>query len=1101
MPNVETDLSLVFTPLDTPKTDEYPGPFPNVLSQFVYTRTYSRWRYDLGRRETWDETVDRYIEFISTERQLPAHIVVEIKAAIMKMEILPSMRALWSAGEAARRDNTCLYNCAFIPLDSLRSFSELLYILMMGTGIGYSVEREFVNNLPIVAPRSGKIIPYVIPDSTTGWADSFFFGLQEWFQGNEVDFDYSLIRSAGAPLRIKGGRASGPAPLRRLLEFAQKKVLAAAGRGLRSIEAHDIACMVGEIVMSGGVRRAALICISDIDDAEMRDAKKFPTCRVPNCEDNFDPHLVELVGDASKGHLWTAHGLTAEQYLEEYPGAYLGFPELRYMANNSANYPGKPGREVFDREWAALVASYSGERGIFSMPPAKRAIRRGDCRPNPCVTGDTRVMTSRGLVQIRDLVGSPFNVAVDRRFNTVILQQATTLKGAFKTGTKEVFSLQTAEGYQVRLTADHRVMTADGWKEAQHLSPGDILHISNTEGLFGTRGSADAGMVAGWVTGDGCLAGDTDIPRLYFYGDDRHLVPVFLDATERLTGHRPNVSPREEDGRDREFFQSPHLREYLGQVIEDKFRTPEFVWQGTEECQQAYLSALFSADGGVQGTREKGISVRLASFKLDLLHDIQTLLLNFGIASRIYEERRPAGYRDLPDGKGGYKTYFCNADHELVVSKTNLLRFHERIGFIHEAKQAKLAEEIEGRTALIGVVGSSGRTGRGFYRETFTARFKELVSCGTEDVYDMTVPETHSFHANGLVVHNCGEILLRYLQALADALAKISGEGGGGGFCNLSAAVMRADDTIESFANKIRLAAWIGAIQATFTYFPYLRPGWTQIAEEDRLLGVDITGQCDNPGLSNNAEAMLYFNQVALDTAAEASAYLGTNLPAAVTCGKPSGNSSQLVDCSSGFHARFAPYYIRRVRIAGTDPLFKLVRDAGLTVSKDNQFTEFADEDCPTWVVDFPVKAPKNAVFRDDETAVEMLERYLLVMRTWCGKRGHNQSTTIYVKPEEWDEVRDFVFEHFDEITGISFLPFDGGKYKLSPYEEITEEQYDELVLAMPDIDFADLTRYEHEDRGEGAVELACSGGSCEIDYDKMAMQAARVDGGEVEKL
>jgi len=636
--------------------------FPNLLSQFVYTRTYSRWDSSLGRRETWDETVARYMDFISTERDLPRHVVKEIHKGILRRDVLPSMRALWSAGDAARRDNTTMYNCSFVPLDSFRSFTELLYILMMGTGVGFSVERQFVNNLPAVASLTGETVTHVVPDSTTGWADSFYFGMTQWFNGNKVAFDYSQVRPAGAVLKTKGGRASGPEPLMRLFKFAEETVLAATGRKMRPIEAHDIACMIGEIVMSGGVRRAALISISDVDDEELRHAK-----------------------DWSRGE----------------------FPKLRYMANNSAYYGEKPSEDIFWKEWNALVNSGSGERG-FSI---------------------------------------------------------------------------------------------DSW--------------------------------------------------------------------------------------------------------------------------------------------------------------------------------------------------------------------HRRAG-----------------------------------------------------------------RPQGMVRTNpCGEIGLRFMPSTDG----VTGESGSGQFCNLSAAVMRAGDTRESFAAKVRLATWIGAIQSSFTYFPYLRPGWKQTCDEDRLLGVDITGQCDNPGLSKDPEAMRHFNQVALDTAAEASAYLGINMPVAVTCGKPSGNSSQLVDCASGFHPRFASHYIRRVRIASTDPLFKLIRDSGVPVHKDNRFEDWADEDCPTWVAEFPVKAPEGAVLRNEETAIEQCDRYLHVIQTWCGNRGHNQSATIYVNPEEWEEVGKWVFENFANITGLSFLPYDGGNYKLAPYEEITEEHYEAIMAQMPDVDFSLLTYYEQEDRGEGARELACQGGACEL--------------------
>lgn len=635
--------------------------FPNALSQFVFTRTYLRWQEDAGRRETKAEAVDRYVNFLQQNSKVPTNVLADIRSSILAMEVMPSMRALWSAGKAATRDNTMVYNCSFLPMDSLRSFSELLYILMMGTGAGYSVEKQFVSNLPQVAPRDGGVVKHVVPDSTIGWADAVFEGLTYMWKGKTVEFDYSQIRGEGSRLVTKGGRASGPGPLQNLLEFCQEIIDTASGRSLTPLEVSDIACMIGEIVMAGGVRRAALICFSDPDDEEMRHAK-----------------------DWSRG----------------------AFPPRRYMANFSGFWASKPDRETFDAEWQALKNSGSGERGFFMFPSSKRGERRGDCRSNPC-----------------------------------------------------------------------------------------------------------------------------------------------------------------------------------------------------------------------------------------------------------------------------------------------------------------------------------------------------------------------------------GEILLRYSKSV-DAW---TGEGGGGQFCNLSAAVMRATDTKESFAEKVRIATWIGAIQATFTKFPYLRPAWAQHCEEDRLLGVDITGHCDNPQLSCDAEAMSYFNQVAVDTAAEAAAYLDIPMPAAITCGKPSGNTSQVVDCSSGFHTRHSPYYVRRVRIAASDPLFRLVRDSGAPVFKDVKYKDTPDEECPTWVVEFPVKSPPNAMTREDESALEQLARYRHVMDSWCGNRGHNQSATIYVREEEWDFVGEWVYLNFDEITGLSFLPYNGGKYELAPYEEITQEEYQSRLKEFPNVDYSLLSLYEKEDQGTGAQTLACMGGSCEI--------------------
>ena len=635
--------------------------FPNELSQFIVTRSYSRWNPSEGRRETYSETVERYCDFVSKHRDVPAEVMEGIRSGIQTMNTLPSMRALWSAGVAAETDNTMIYNCSFLPLDNLRAFSEMLYILMMGTGAGYSVERTFINNLPEVCLSMGSTHHIVVEDSTAGWADSLFEGLTYMWKGYEVTFDYSLVRPEGSRCKTKGGRASGPKPLKDLHRFCQNLLNNARGRKLRSIEVSDIACMIGEIVKAGGVRGAALICFSDPEDEEMRHAK-----------------------DWSRGN----------------------FPNYRYVANFSGFWSERPDRDTFDKEWDALKNSGSGERGFYMFPHHKRAERKGDCRSNPC-----------------------------------------------------------------------------------------------------------------------------------------------------------------------------------------------------------------------------------------------------------------------------------------------------------------------------------------------------------------------------------GEILLRFKRAECPW----TGRGGGGQFCNLSAAVMRSWDTVESFAAKIEVATWIGVIQSSFTNFPYLRPAWKQHCEEDRLLGVDITGHCDNPSLSGDKEAMVHFNKVARDTAFLAAKHLGINVPAMITCGKPSGNSSQAVDCASGFHTRWSKYYIRRVRINNRDPLFSLVKDAGVPVFKDNSYKSLPDEECPRWVVEFPVKSPEGCMTRDDETAIEQLNRYLNIMETWLSVKGHNQSATVYVRDHEWNEVGDWLYENFNKVTGLSFLPYDGGKYELAPYETITEEEYNRLSESFPHIDYSLLPSYEAEDMGTGAQELACMGGSCEL--------------------
>lgn len=295
----------------------------------------------------------------------------------------------------------------------------------------------------------------------------------------------------------------------------------------------------------------------------------------------------------------------------------------------------------------------------------------------------------------------------------------------------------------------------------------------------------------------------------------------------------------------------------------------------------------------------------------------------------------------------------------------------------------------------------------------------------------------------------------------------------------MSEVVVRATDTIKELKEKVRKATILGAVQATFTDFQFISRDWKRNCEEERLLGVSLTGLRDHSILghkSREAELMLMeMKQEAIDTAKEWSEILGINMPAAITAVKPSGSVSQLVNSASGLHHRYSPYYIRRVRVTANDPIAKMLIDLGVPYNPEVGETM---ENANTYVFDFPVKAPENAVFRDEETAIQQLEYWLMLQKFWC---QHKPSVTIYVKDDEWLEVGSWVFKNWNYVSGISFLPMDGGVYQLAPYEEISEEQYDELLKAMPEIDFEKLTEYEREDATQGSREFACQGNSCEL--------------------
>jgi ribonucleoside-triphosphate reductase (thioredoxin) len=638
--------------------------FKNTLGEFVFLRSYARWIDEENRRETWIETVNRYMSFMKENigDKLTDREYKEIQEAILAQEVMPSMRLMQFAGRAAHSTNVCAYNCSFIAPSSLRDFSEVMYLSMCGVGVGFSVESENVQAFPQIQRQTGEKLPaHVIEDSKEGWCDALSLGLKTWFEGKDIDFDYSALRPAGARLKTFGGKSSGPDPLRALLNFSRAKILKKQGRRLTNIDAYDILCKIAEIVVSGGVRRSAMISLSDLDDQEMRDAKK---------------------------------------------GQFYYTEPQRSMTNNSAVYLYKPSNAEFMDEWVALMKSGSGERGIF-----------------------------------------------------------------------------------------------------------------NRGGLLAT------------------------------------------------------LPPR-----------------------------------------------------------------RLEVLKAD-------------------------------------KYISDNADK------------------------------------IIGMIGTNP----------------------------------------------CGEIILRSKQ-----------------FCNLTEVITRADDDEKTLIRKVRLATIVGTYQSTLTKFPYLSRKWKENCERERLLGVSMTGQWDCM-VVRDAKVLEKLRKKAIETNVIYAERFDINPSTSITCVKPSGTVSQMVDCASGMHPRFAPYYLRRIRISATDSLFKMLKAQNVPYHPEVGQSEDA---ATTFVLEFPVKAPEGAICKDHLTALEQLEYWKIVKKFYT---EHNPSVTISVGEEEWITVANWVYENWDIVGGLSFLPRDNHIYQLAPYEEITKERYEELTAQIAHIDFSQIIAFERTDETEVKRELACSSGACEI--------------------
>jgi ribonucleoside-triphosphate reductase len=618
-------------------------------ASFIHKSRYARWLEAEGRRENWDETVDRLVNYYALACPNIEDLMPEIYDAIYNLEVMPSMRAMMTAGPTLDRCNVPAYNCAYLPVDSPRSFDEAMYILMCGTGVGFSVEKKYVDQLPKISEdfaESDTVIK--VQDSKEGWSKAFREVLSLLIAGQVPKWDTSLVRGAGERLKTFGGRASGPEPLEDLFRFTIEVFHKAAGRRLTSIEAHDIMCKIGDIVVVGGVRRSAMISLFDVTDDRMMESKS--------------------------GAWWETAG-------------------HRRLSNNSAVYEHRqPDMSLFMKKWKALYDSKSGEPGIFSR-------------------------------------------------------------------------------------------------------------------------------------------------------------------------------------------------------------------------------------------------------------------------------------------------YACQ----------------------------KIAERSGRRDA------------------------------------------SHDFGTNP-----CSEIILRPFQ-----------------FCNLTEIVIRSDDTLETFKEKARLATILGTIQSSFTNFKYLRKKWRDNCEEERLLGVSLTGVCDNLKLMTK-ENMNEVRDLIVETNKEYADLLGINPSVATTCVKPSGTVSQLVDSASGLHARPSHNYLRTIRADNNDPLTQFMKDSGVYWEED------VTAPLSTTIFYFPIQTSAGSVVRDDKTALESLELWKLLQEEWC---EHKPSCTINVREHEWMEVGAWCFTNFGILSGISFLPYDGGSYRQAPEQSVTKEELETWMKVHPTpvLDWEKLNEYEKEDNTTSSQEFACTGNSCEI--------------------
>lgn len=936
--------------------------------KFIHSSRYARWKEEEGRRETWPETVGRYVNFFYEKYghlDPTRKVFNSIYDSILNLDVMGSMRAVMTAGPALEETQVAGYNCCFVAVDEPTVFDEIMYVLMCGTGVGFSVESQFVSKLPIVPKDLQDAADQVIvfEDSRIGWAGGFREYVSSLYAGRVPRWDLSKLRAAGVRLKTFGGRASGPEPLADLLVFTRDLFLGARGRRLTTLECHDLVCKIADIVVVGGVRRSALISLSDLEDTSIQYAKH--------------------------GRWWETH-------------------PYRALANNSAVYTSRPGTGTYMREMLALYDSQSGERGIFNREAAQRKAalmgRDGSkvAGVNPCQPAWADLLTPSGLTCMGKIeVGD--KVWTKEGWSTVTAKWSSGIKPVYRYGT-------TAGVFYG--TQNHRVVSNGNKVEVEDATSIDII-----TGPFLLRTIDPQDVIDGLVLGDGTVHKASNDKIVLCVGKDdgdyfdSEVSDFLAPAHNGISQYAHDVVTTLTAG---------ELPRTYERIVPDRFKNDLDKAAG-------FLRGLYSANGSVVGNR-----ITLKSASPRLIEDVQLMLNALGIRS--YFTTNKSKVVSFNNGD-----YICKESYDLNIS-TDRNKFVEAIGFIQKYKNDK-----------INIVDSpKGKT---------TYDIVDACFVSEEEVFDITVDNgSHTYWTGGCDVSNCGEILLRSKQ-----------------FCNLAEVVLRPGDNLETVKAKATVATILGTLQASLTDFKYLSPEWKENTEEERLLGVSLTGVMDwwpSVGEERAIQILQQARRTTVEVNAIVAQAIGIPASASITCVKPSGTVSQLVDSSSGIHARYAPYYTRTVRADNNDPMCKFLKDQGVPNEPD------VTKPKHTMVFSFPKRSPDGAVCTKDMTAIDQLEMWKILADEWC---DHNPSTTIQVKEDEWVGVFSWMYNEWDSICGIALLPYSEHTYQQAPYQEITKEEYEKKVSGMPEIEWDKLREYETEDTTSGSQELACSSGSCEI--------------------
>lgn len=1058
--------------------DLYTLGFFTSLPVFRLPRKAARLRQEDSKR-----TIARKVHMVESAGKGNAtcfHVDSSDHSFLAGRKMIVTHNSMQFAGPPALTKNERIYNCSYALVDRPRVFQEAFYLLLCGAGVGFSVQWHHVNNLPpLKTIDKTDVRHYTIPDSIEGWSDSLGELIQSYIDGYYVEFNYSLIRAEGAVVR-SGGKAPGHIPLREALDNIRGVLSKAQGRQLRPIECHDMICYTAEAVLAGGIRRSSLISLFSADDGEMM------RCKAP---ENFRPSY----------------------------GKYdKGLNDQRQLSNNSAVFVrGEVDKQQFTR-LMELAQSCYGEPGFFFT-------NHPDYGTNPCFHPDTRIATEAGLVRIKDLYSSglPVNVIADDRATAgddlvdgygVSLKKATQVE--LTQVNADVYELKTEHGHIVKATGNHEFLTTTGRKKLEDIRARDVLLLQSGEGSFGKWGTRAEGRLLGLVAGDGTFSRRDDREAtacVDLWEDDFSLldgieddITQLIDSVPSNRGGRvykaaafrdvPNTSTVA-----KKRLESVRLYRWIAEQVSSpeslKTAVPDCVFQGSREAVVGYLQGLFAADGTVFKSGEgskASVYLRLSNSELGLLRGVQKLLQNFGITSRIYEERRPAGKRLLPDGKGGKKLYECRADHELNLNRVNAARFEEVIS-LWGPKADKLGRLLDER----------GRTSR--QPERYISKVRSVTYAGRSDVFCLNQPDTHIVTGNGVVTGNCGEIGLNpritgeeyhdILEEFYDDHPFKDGEFyddtevlSGFSFCNLCEINVAALEGREDFLAAAKAAAFIGTLQASFNHFPYLGRVTEIIQRREALLGVGLTGMADNPRLAFDPFLQRKAAAVAVAENQRVSHIIGIRPAARVTTVKPSGTASVVLGVvGSGVHPHHARRYFRRITANPNEAPAQFFRkhNPHMVETKPNG----------DWSIIFPVEAPAEAVTVKEEPALDFLARVFSTYENWVRPGtvnaslspglSHNVSCTVTVRDSEVEDVIEEVWENRHRVAAMAFAPLTLDKtYPFAPREEVMtpedEEKWNRLISGYRPVDWTAF--HEKTDATAPQSEIACGGGgSCEI--------------------